>query len=171
LVAEATGGNNPNVVITALLHDAIEDQKIPRDLIAREFGEDVAATLDNRGVFGGVEAGYNWQVGIETDFNASNINRQGTTAAIVQSAPAPTFPASTLTRQNVQWFGTVRPRVGWLATDALLLYGTGGLAYGKVNDSVNLSFCRRCGQEDLPTSTISTSTGNAGPEQSRMTVW
>src|SRR6266567_4003056 len=46
LVAEATQGKNPKVVIAALLHDAIEDQEVPRELIAREFGEDVAALVE-----------------------------------------------------------------------------------------------------------------------------
>jgi (p)ppGpp synthase/HD superfamily hydrolase len=46
LVAEATGGNNPKVVIAALLHDAIEDQEVPRDLIASEFSEDVATLVE-----------------------------------------------------------------------------------------------------------------------------
>ena len=30
----------------------------------------------------------------------------------------------------LEWFGTVRGRVGVLATPRVLLYGTGGLAYG-----------------------------------------
>ena len=37
LVTEATDGADPNVVIAALLHDAVEDQKVPIDTIAREF--------------------------------------------------------------------------------------------------------------------------------------
>ena len=45
LVAEATGGKDPALVIAALLHDAIEDQKIPREVIAEEFGEDVASLV------------------------------------------------------------------------------------------------------------------------------
>jgi hypothetical protein len=36
----------PKAVIAALLHDAIEDQEVPRELIAREFGEDVAALVE-----------------------------------------------------------------------------------------------------------------------------
>jgi (p)ppGpp synthase/HD superfamily hydrolase len=35
LVSKATGGNDINLVIAALLHDAIEDQGI---LIAEQFG-------------------------------------------------------------------------------------------------------------------------------------
>jgi (p)ppGpp synthase/HD superfamily hydrolase len=46
LVAEATAGNNPKAVVAALLHDAIEDQEVPRELIAREFGEDVAILVE-----------------------------------------------------------------------------------------------------------------------------
>ena len=33
-------------VIAALLHDVIEDQEVPREIIAREFGEDVAVLVE-----------------------------------------------------------------------------------------------------------------------------
>jgi (p)ppGpp synthase/HD superfamily hydrolase len=42
LVAEATEGKDPNLVIAALLHDAIEDCQVPHELIAKTFGTDVA---------------------------------------------------------------------------------------------------------------------------------
>jgi GTP diphosphokinase / guanosine-3',5'-bis(diphosphate) 3'-diphosphatase len=42
LVAEATEGKDPNLVIAALLHDVIEDCQVPRELIAETFGTDVA---------------------------------------------------------------------------------------------------------------------------------
>jgi guanosine-3',5'-bis(diphosphate) 3'-pyrophosphohydrolase len=42
LVADATEGNDPNLVIAALLHDAIEDCEVPPKLIADTFGSDVA---------------------------------------------------------------------------------------------------------------------------------
>lgn len=42
LVTEATGGSDPNLVIAALLHDAIEDQEVPAQMIAREFGKQVS---------------------------------------------------------------------------------------------------------------------------------
>jgi guanosine-3',5'-bis(diphosphate) 3'-pyrophosphohydrolase len=45
LVAEATDGADPNLVIAALLHDAIEDCEVPRDLISETFGEDVASIV------------------------------------------------------------------------------------------------------------------------------
>jgi outer membrane immunogenic protein len=33
---------------------------------------------------------------------------------------------------KISWFGTARVRLGVLVTDQILLYGTGGLAYGRV---------------------------------------
>ena len=35
LVSEATHGKEPDLVIAALLHDAIEDQEVPREFIER----------------------------------------------------------------------------------------------------------------------------------------
>jgi (p)ppGpp synthase/HD superfamily hydrolase len=46
LVAEATNGKDPDLVVAALLHDAIEDQEVPRSIIAKEFGEDVACLVE-----------------------------------------------------------------------------------------------------------------------------
>jgi guanosine-3',5'-bis(diphosphate) 3'-pyrophosphohydrolase len=42
LVTEATGGTDANVVIAALLHDAIEDQGVTPEMLASEFGNHVA---------------------------------------------------------------------------------------------------------------------------------
>ena len=36
----------PDLVIAALLHDAIEDQEVPRSVIAKSFGEDVAKLVE-----------------------------------------------------------------------------------------------------------------------------
>jgi (p)ppGpp synthase/HD superfamily hydrolase len=46
LVAEATDGCDPNLVVAAVLHDAIEDQEVPREMIAEVFGEDVARLVE-----------------------------------------------------------------------------------------------------------------------------
>lgn len=42
LVTQATGGTDPDVVIAALLHDAVEDQGVTAEAIASEFGQQVA---------------------------------------------------------------------------------------------------------------------------------
>jgi (p)ppGpp synthase/HD superfamily hydrolase len=46
LVAEATGGADPELVTAALLHDAIEDQEVPRAVLAEMFGEGIARLVE-----------------------------------------------------------------------------------------------------------------------------
>jgi GTP diphosphokinase / guanosine-3',5'-bis(diphosphate) 3'-diphosphatase len=46
LVTEATDGKDPELVIAALLHDAIEDQEVPRSVIAGTFGDGVAELVE-----------------------------------------------------------------------------------------------------------------------------
>jgi guanosine-3',5'-bis(diphosphate) 3'-pyrophosphohydrolase len=45
LVAEATDGRDPELVIAAPLHDAIEDCEVPKEMIAAAFGEEVASLV------------------------------------------------------------------------------------------------------------------------------
>jgi guanosine-3',5'-bis(diphosphate) 3'-pyrophosphohydrolase len=45
LVADATAARDSNLIIAALMHDAIEDQDIQREEIAKRFGEDVASLV------------------------------------------------------------------------------------------------------------------------------
>jgi (p)ppGpp synthase/HD superfamily hydrolase len=42
LVAEATAGADPNLIVAALLHDTIKDQGVTREEIAAQFNDDVA---------------------------------------------------------------------------------------------------------------------------------
>jgi outer membrane immunogenic protein len=94
------------------------------------------STLHSSGFLGGVQAGYNWQVspawliGAETDFDAADIDSSATTSTN-------TFSGSIGTK--LDWFGTVRGRVGVLVTPATLLYGTGGWAYGHATSSANIT--------------------------------
>jgi outer membrane immunogenic protein len=87
------------------------------------------------GTFGGV-AGYNWQhgtfvYGVEGDWNWVG-------AKVTNDvAPDPiNFNQGLSSSFDVEWLATVRGRAG-LAVDATLLYVTGGLAFGKVNNSFN----------------------------------
>ncbi len=99
-----------------------------------------AASFRIGGGLGGLQAGYNWQinqnwlVGFETDFDWSGINGTGTSNFSLNTVPS-NFQAS----ERTQWFGTVRGRFGYLAASNLLLYGTGGFAYGRVNENVSLN--------------------------------
>jgi len=94
------------------------------------------------GLVGGFEAGYNWQagsnwlLGFEADFSFSGMNGQA--SATSNFATTPFFiTQSTNANQSTDWYGTVRGRAGWIATPNLLLFGTGGFAYGRVDDSAS----------------------------------
>src|SRR5262245_11688032 len=85
------------------------------------------------GVLGGVQAGYNWQVGtfvlgLEGDISAANIHDDKNFPSV--------DPHKALDRTAAQydWLGTVRGRAGY-ATGQALFYATGGLAFGGVRHS------------------------------------
>jgi outer membrane immunogenic protein len=99
------------------------------------------------GGVGGGQIGYNWQMqgwvwGFEADIQGSGENgsrafafqRQLFVQAGLFGLQANLAVPFALT-QKIDWFGTVRGRVGVLATPKVLLYATGGLAYGEVNSS------------------------------------
>lgn len=98
-----------------------------------------SSSSDNvNGVIGGGQVGYNWQFqnwvfGLEADFQGSG-ERGSRDLVCVACADDGTNITSTLT-QKLDWFGTVRGRLGFLATPSVLLYGTGGLAYGELRTS------------------------------------
>jgi len=90
------------------------------------------------GVVGGGQFGYNWQAGsfvfgLETDFQGSDMSATSTGSGVW--VPGFNGPVAALSRQSVDWFGTLRARVGTTAFDPkLLLYVTGGFAYGRVSN-------------------------------------
>ncbi len=82
-----------------------------------------------QGGFGGGQLGYNFQsgplvFGVETDFQGAGISGS------VTGVTAADIPFSA--QQNIDWVGTVRGRLG-LAFGNTLVYGTGGFAYGNVD--------------------------------------
>ncbi|MCP4621258.1 MAG: porin family protein [Bradyrhizobium sp.] len=93
------------------------------------------------GWLGGVQAGYNWLpgqnwlAGVEADINGSNIAGNGSTPTTVVFGQN---TATLQTNQNIQWFGTVRARVGYLVTADIMFFATGGLAYGKVSENASI---------------------------------
>jgi outer membrane immunogenic protein len=95
------------------------------------------------GFIGGGQFGYNWQfngrgvAGFEADIAwANQPRRTAFTSSTVIPAFAPTADAYSATiTSHLDYLGTLRGRLGFLATPAFLLYGTGGLAYGAVRSS------------------------------------
>jgi outer membrane immunogenic protein len=133
------------------------------------------------GVIGGGQIGYNfqqyglnWVLGLEADIQGSaqrwsNSFVDAFSTPICTSASGPpavctetgTFNGTAVTNYDAKldWFGTVRARLGYLLTPQLLLYGTGGLAYGNVEVSGNTAVS---GSKAVGTSAISASKTNVG---------
>jgi len=99
-----------------------------------------AVGLRPDGFLGGVQIGYNyqfapqWLMGVEADFDFANVKDSNTVGLPAGIPPTVATSAS----ENIKWFGTFRGRLGWLANPNLLLFGTGGLAYGRVDYSGNI---------------------------------
>lgn len=96
-----------------------------------------SANVTSSGFAGGAQAGYNWQfdnnvvAGIEADFQGSTL--KGETKLHIDDLSA---KANT----KVEWFGTLRARLGYTPADRFLVYATGGYAYGRVKSSASYSF-------------------------------
>ena len=76
--------------------------------------------------------GYNYQIdrivlGAETDFNYVGFNEDNTDHLLFEN-----LEYTTKTSFEADWFGTIRGRLGF-AFDNVLVYGTGGAAYGRMN--------------------------------------
>jgi outer membrane immunogenic protein len=95
------------------------------------------------GWLGGGQAGYNYQIGqtvlgIETDFQGSSNSHSSTFTGATYGAPINGALTYT-TERNLDWIGTTRARLGFspMPDNHLLLYATGGLAYGGGNASIS----------------------------------
>jgi outer membrane immunogenic protein len=64
------------------------------------------------------------------------MNGQASSTSTFETTPV-FITQSTNANQSIDWYGTVRGRAGWIATPNLLLFGTGGFAYGRVDDSAS----------------------------------
>jgi len=102
------------------------------------FGLDIEPS----GAIGGGQIGCGFQTGpiiwgIETDIQGSGIT--GNATIYFPSPNGGITDATTATgEERLDWFGTTRARVGFTPMNSLLLYGTGGLAYGGVHSAASL---------------------------------
>ncbi|MET0721885.1 MAG: outer membrane beta-barrel protein [Tardiphaga sp.] len=109
---------------------------IGRDRTGHSFTND-SLYLAPQGAFGGGQIGYNWQTsslfgplvyGVEADIQGAGLDDGNVNVA----GP---LGLRTAYSSKVDWFGTVRGRVG-IATGPVLSYFTGGYAYGNVKTSI-----------------------------------
>jgi outer membrane immunogenic protein len=96
-----------------------------------------AGSLSNVGVIGGGQIGFNWQLstnflaGLEADIQGATLSSVASPsgAAVETSTGSLVTSKSNLTK-NLNYLGTVRGRLGYLVTPTLLVFGSGGLAFG-----------------------------------------
>jgi outer membrane immunogenic protein len=106
-------------------------------------GDVASPELKSHGFLGGGQIGYDyqftksWLVGVEADLQLADIHDSST-----GSTPGvPGFvPEQTYIEQKLKWLGTFRGRLGALPIDTLLVYVTGGLAYGESSKTATISF-------------------------------
>jgi outer membrane immunogenic protein len=97
-------------------------------------GGPLAVETNPSGSLVGLQAGYNWQfapewvVGVETDIDSADIFGSQQDSAF--GLAGTTDPFAVVAQQRVDVLGTLRGRVGYVL-DNVLLYGTGGVAYGR----------------------------------------
>jgi len=90
--------------------------------------------LSPDGYIAGAQIGYNWQAanwvyGLEADVQGSSLQDNRVCILGCTTASFASYD------QKLQWFGTVRGRVGY-SLGSTLFYGTGGLAYGDVKTRI-----------------------------------
>lgn len=97
------------------------------------------ASIHTSGVLGGLQVGYNWQmgsawlIGAEADIDWSGVKGSASTGGALGQFMFPPFVNTV--EEKVEWLGTVRARLGYLPTPNLLAFVTGGFAYGEVEQS------------------------------------
>jgi len=105
-------------------------------------------SVNPKGILGGVQLGYNWQVGqrglvgFEADLQGSN-QKDTACAFIVCAFETSTVPGDTGTNfhtvtHQIDFFSTVRGRVGAVYNNTLF-YATGGAAFAEVKQTVDIN--------------------------------
>lgn len=102
----------------------------------------VTDSSDDGSFTGGAQIGYNYQIGsfvigAEADFNYADIQFEHSGREDFMATSTYTGAYTVDAKAKVEWFGTVRARLGFTPIDRLLVFATGGLAYGNVKTDMN----------------------------------
>ncbi len=141
---------------------------------ASALGASGVFPLNTDGVSRGVQIGHNWQwgntfvVGIEADIQKMSGSDSANSATVT---PLVVFTNNSISTdlsvtKAIDYLGTLRGRLGFLVKPTLLVYGTGGLAYGKVESSTSISQVL-----NGPTAGIATAWGSSGSFSDTRTGW
>ena len=118
-------------------------------LVGRGLGADqffgvipLTGTHGAAGFIAGGQFGFNYQInslvlGVEADVDGAT--GRATQIAVLNNVPAGfTDLVTTTSTQQLDWLGTLRGRIGWTPFERVLLYGTGGLAFGNSTSSFSV---------------------------------
>jgi outer membrane immunogenic protein len=110
-----------------------------------------SVNVDPKGALIGGQFGHNWQTGIwvwglETDLDWADIKSSGTASGTTFQRRDVHYTFTATGAQKLDAFGTLRARVGITPADRVLVYATGGLAYGhaKFDASYGDTACELC---------------------------
>jgi outer membrane immunogenic protein len=99
----------------------------------------------NGGFIGGGQVGYNWALspklvaGFEADIQSSSLRNSATATTVSPAAfTGFSFLTNIAASRSVDYIGTVRARLGATVIPDMLLYVTGGLAYGGVKSNTTI---------------------------------
>ena len=101
---------------------------------------------DQDGFLAGLTLGYNLKMGaafvggIESDIAYTDIDGGSTLSNTADLGPDRNVTTvSAALSQEMEWFGTVRARAGWLASQQMLVFVSGGLAYANLDNRASAS--------------------------------
>jgi outer membrane immunogenic protein len=148
------GWGRTSTSIAAL--DPASAEFITGDLTSDFAPSQFAHRINQRGGLVGGQIGYNWQfsprwvAGVEADFQYAHVG--GSDSRVLYLVPTffgTNFPFTLNSERTLNWFGTLRGRIGYLATPDLLLYATGGLAYGRTSAGANFLLTPPAGSSNI----------------------
>lgn len=104
------------------------------DLFSDNTLGSVFSQSPNGGDYGGhfgvnSETSSNWVWGVEASFDGTDMSETSLNPL------APIVPPDVTYRTNINWFGSLTPRIGY-DDDGLLFYAKGGLAYGEMESQI-----------------------------------
>ena len=124
---------------------AVDGQFLPRDVELGTVPRKLSVEQD--GVLGGVQAGYNMQsgmfvLGVEADVSWTDAESDATFSApdrlLFNGTPLQGAITNTVSRTELEWLATFRARAG-VAVDRALFFVTGGAAVGEMNNRFSIN--------------------------------
>jgi outer membrane immunogenic protein len=104
----------------------------------------ITGAINSSGVAGGFHGGFNWQfaprfvAGIEGDWTWTGQKTSSFTQTwTFFGTSTPVAGSFTTMSDKLDWLASIRARLGFLVTPDLLVYATGGGAFGKVDYAAN----------------------------------